>query len=495
MRSPILARVCVALMALCVVFVPVARGADTPAAAAKRTDAPSITGATVSEVERIQFLQKNASAQLQELQERMYRLAELTRDAEPDDAAKLLMAVRKAREQLVIEQMKEVLDLLARTELNKAVDEQRQVLIKLEELKKLLLSTNLDLQMQLERLRKINEALAKLEGVVKEEQRQQGESGRLAAGEKKGSPLEQKPLDTLKQDQERNRTATDAIAQTTKELGQAGAKAGECLGGASKSMSKAEGSLGGKKPGDAEQKQKEAVDALKKAQAELQREKEKLLEEIAKQVRGQVMENLRHMLERQEQIRQATVALSPKMKTAQRESTLRAKELARAEEHIVNVADQTVQLIEETQFSIALPPAIRGIQSECVYVMADLNSAKVDDTVVLAEKKIEKDIKDLLETLKESASMASKPSNCQSCNGNKNKLLAELKVMRLMQQRVNGETRDADASRAAVAELTPALQGKIVAARDNQKSVRDAMDKLHHTTCPHCLADDAAGLP
>ena len=121
----------------------------------------------------------------------MYRLAEMTRDAEPDDAAKLLMAVRKAREQLIIEQMKEVLDLLGRTELNKAVDEQKQVLIKLEELKKLLLSTNLDLQMQLERLRKIQEALAKLEGVVKEEQRQQGESGKLAEQEKKGTPLEQ----------------------------------------------------------------------------------------------------------------------------------------------------------------------------------------------------------------------------------------------------------------------------------------------------------------
>jgi hypothetical protein len=486
MRSPILARTCVALMALCVA-VPLARAADKPAAATKKD--VSITGATVSEVERIQFLQKNASAQLQELQERMYRLAEMTRDAEPDDAAKLLMAVRKAREQLVIEQMKEVLDLLGRTELNKAVDEQRQVLIKLEELKKLLLSTNLDLQMQLERLRKINEALAKLEGVVKEEQRQQGESGKLAEGEKKGGPLEQKPLDTLKKDQERNRTATDAIAQTTKELGQAGAKTGECLGGASKSMSKAEGSLGGKKPGSAEVEQKDAVAQLKKAQAELQQEREKLLEEIAKQVRGQVMENLRHMLERQEQIRQATAALAPKMTTAQRESALRAKELARAEEHIVNVADQTVQLIEETQFSIALPPAIRGIQSECVYVMADLNSAKVDDSVVVAEKKIEKDIKDLLDTLKESASMASKPSNCKSCNGNKNKLLAELKIMRLMQTRVNGETRDADASRAAVAELTPALQGKIVAARDNQKSVRDAMDKLHHATCPDCLAE------
>src|ERR1041384_7542957 len=115
----------------------------------------------ISDLDQIDFQKKNPAAQMTELQERMYRLAELTREAEPDDAAKLLMAVRKAREQLIIEQMKEVLDLLGRTDLAKAVDEQKAVLIKLEELKKLLLSTNLDLQMQLERLRKMQAALAK----------------------------------------------------------------------------------------------------------------------------------------------------------------------------------------------------------------------------------------------------------------------------------------------------------------------------------------------
>ena len=477
-------------------MVPLVRGAEeqksggATSATAKKND--SVTAASVSDVERIQFLQKNAAAQLQELQERMYRLAEMTRDAEPDDAAKLLMAVRKAREQLIIEQMKEVLDLLGKTDLGKAVTEQKQVLLKLEELKKLLLSTNLDLQMQLERLKKMQEALAKLEGVLKEEQRQHGESGKLAQQEKAGTPVDAKPLEGLKKDQEANRGSTDKVQQITKELGQSGAKASESLGSASKSMSNAEGSLGGKKPGDAEQKQGQAVDALKKAKQQLEEEKQKLLDEIAKQVRGQVIENLKHMLERQQEIRKATEVLGPKMQTAQRESALRAKDLAKAEEHIVTVADQTVQLIEETQFSIALPPAIRAIQSECVYVMADLNSAKADATVVGAEKQIEKDITDLLDTLKQSSSMAQGNSQCKGCKGNKNKLLAELKIMRLMQTRVNFDTRDADKSRAAVAELTPSLQGKILATRDSQKQVAEAMDKLHHSICPQCLEDDGS---
>src|SRR5215203_6534589 len=80
--------------------------------AALAGDAPQPTA-----VDQLQFQQKNAQAQMQELQERMYRLAELTREAEPDDAGRLLMAVRKAREQLIIEQMKETYDLLGRSDL------------------------------------------------------------------------------------------------------------------------------------------------------------------------------------------------------------------------------------------------------------------------------------------------------------------------------------------------------------------------------------------
>jgi hypothetical protein len=481
----------------CACFAVVARADEAPKAgptnapAAATVKDKSITAASVSDIEKIQFLQKNASAQLQELQERMYRLAEMTREAEPDDAAKLLMAVRKAREQLIIEQMKEVVDLLEHIDLGKAVDEQKQVLVKLEELKKLLLSTNLDLQMQLEKLHKLQAAMQKLDGVIKEEVRQKGEVGKLAEQEKKGTALEQKPLDGAKTDQQNNRTSTDKVNEMVKELGQTGAKASQSIAGASGSMSKAEGSLGGKKPGEAEPKQGEAVDQLKKAKEELEQQKQKLLEEIAKQVRGQVIENLRHMLERQEQIRKATEVLGPKMETAKRESTLRAKELARGEEHIVTVADQTVQLIEETQFSIALPPAIRAIQSECVYVMADLNSGKADKTVVDAEQRIEADIKDLLDALKQSSSNSQQgDGQCKSCKGNKNKLLAELKIMRMLEMRVHGDTRDVDASRAAVAELSPTLQGKIVAVRDSQAKVAEAMEKLHKATCPDCIGKE-----
>src|SRR5438067_10931183 len=141
----------------CVIFsfLVSARGAGAPTTQVTPTD-------------QIQFQQKNIQAQMQELEERMFHLADLIREMEPGDSAKLILAVRRAREQLIVEQMKEILELVGGKDLNKASDEQKQVLVKLEQLKQLLLSQDLDLQMQLELLKKLNLAIQKLDEATKE---------------------------------------------------------------------------------------------------------------------------------------------------------------------------------------------------------------------------------------------------------------------------------------------------------------------------------------
>src|SRR5947209_6776646 len=50
----------------------------------------------VSENDKLQFTQKEVQALMQELQERMFHLAELTKQAEPDNSTRLLLALRKA---------------------------------------------------------------------------------------------------------------------------------------------------------------------------------------------------------------------------------------------------------------------------------------------------------------------------------------------------------------------------------------------------------------
>jgi len=141
----------------------------------------------ITTIDQVQFQQTNAQAQMEELQNRMFRLAEATREAEPDDAAKLLMAVRAAREQLILEQMRGNLNLLNGKDYTHAAEEQVKIIAKLEELKKLLTSGVSDLQMLLEKLRALDQAIKKLDAATTEEKRQSNTTGNLAA-----KPAEQK---------------------------------------------------------------------------------------------------------------------------------------------------------------------------------------------------------------------------------------------------------------------------------------------------------------
>jgi hypothetical protein len=428
----------------------------------------------VTPADQIQFQQKTVKAQMQELQERMFHLADLTRDTEPDDSSRLIMAVRKAREDLIIEQMRDCIDQLGRVDLSKAADEQEQILIKLNDLKKLLTTTDLDLQMQLDKLKKLNAAIAGLDKGIKEERREQKRTGELAAV----PSTQPSAMATPKNDQQQNRKATDAIAQSMKDLGGEAAKAGDKLGNASQSMSLAEGHLGNGHPGEASPLQGLAAAKMEEAKANLEKERQKLLDELEKQVRSQVVANIQEMLDRQKSIRGATEAVASRLNTSDREVQLRVKQLAPAETAIVRICGDTLELIEQTQFSVALPPALEEIKSNCSSIADRLDTGKADVPLVDDQKQVEQDLQNLLDTFKQ---LASAQGECKGgkCNakGDKNKLLAELKTLRLLQTQVATHTAKLDHQR-AVGNASLELEQKLVGVRDEQAHVHDAMQQL-----------------
>jgi hypothetical protein len=283
---------------------------------------------------------------------------------------------------------------------------------------------------------------------------------------------------TAKKDQEENRKATDAVQQQVKQIGEPATNVLPALTDATGAMSQAEGKLGAGKPGDAQGKQNEATAALQQARDQLEAERQKMLAEIESQVKRQVLENLALMLEKQTAIREANQALAPRLAQGNREAVLRLKALAASETHIANMAEVTAQLVEDTEFSFALPPNLRNIQRRAIYVTSDLNIGKGDAPVILAEQKIERDIADLIDTFKQSTNPSQGQSRCKGCKGDKNKLLAELKAIRLLQTRVNEETKELDDHRAAIKQLPKELQDQIGETRDHQAAVRDTLDKL-----------------
>src|SRR5579864_5573519 len=83
---------------------------------------------SVTETDKLQFSQKEVQALMQELQERMFHLADLTKQVEPDNSTRLLLALKKAREQLIVEEMKEILEKLSDRDLGKATKDTKEVI-------------------------------------------------------------------------------------------------------------------------------------------------------------------------------------------------------------------------------------------------------------------------------------------------------------------------------------------------------------------------------
>ncbi|HZW30329.1 MAG TPA: hypothetical protein VFF52_06440, partial [Isosphaeraceae bacterium] len=126
----------------------------------------------VSDRDAIGFTQQNVAAQMNELEERMFRLSEALRSLEPENASRLTLALKFSREERILQQMKQSQDLLKEAQLSKAETEVRELLAKLEHLRNLLLAEDLDFQMKLVRLRQMRETLAQLERIIQEERRE-----------------------------------------------------------------------------------------------------------------------------------------------------------------------------------------------------------------------------------------------------------------------------------------------------------------------------------
>ena len=351
------------------------------------------------------------------------------------------MGVQKAREHLIAEQMGEAAQLLTSLKLDQATDEQKQVIEKLEELKKLLLTADIGLQVKLEQLRKLLEAREQLAKLTEAEQAQLKST---EDGMKKEAPPGE--FKAMEPSEKRNERKADDLEQLVKEFGGLTKGAAGAIGAASQSMGKAGSSLGKGEGSAAAPSQDEAVKKLKEADKDLAAAEEQLKKELEGLVRRQVMEHLAQMIAMQKQVRETTEKLQPRIAEGSAPAVASLKRLSDSEEQIITLANDCIDLCELTDFSVAFPTALGDIVSKMELVRDQLGDGLGNDEVVLQELEIEADLEGLLSALKQ----ASKPNpegesgECQGCKGNMNKLLAELKMVRQMEVSLQSQTQRID---------------------------------------------------
>ncbi|HUY32671.1 MAG TPA: hypothetical protein VMV69_07795 [Pirellulales bacterium] len=582
--------------------------AATVSAAAPGAASAGAKSEAVSLADVLSFRQEKVAAEMTELEERMFRLSEALKALEPENSSRLMLGLKFAREELILHQMKEAQKYLAKMSLDEAAAEEKVLLGKLQRLHDLLLSTDLDFQMQLEKLRAIREILRQLDKAIQEEDRERGlsretadkekefeglrkkratldeliqrEEGHIEQGGKladvkelstsdqeavgklaeeqagtrtatqvlaqeqakagKESPKESSNLgeaegkmgqageklekkeasaalpdqkealaalerereatdeqmrklakelaeadfNRMKRDQNQNRKLNEGITSMVRDLGETGAGALGELVRADGSMGNAENQLGDRDAESASGQQKEAEDSLKYAKQQLEEEAEKLLDQLRAEVKRRVLEGLTLMLERQIAVRESTQLLGPKAAAGSRNALTSLVGLAKSEGRIVEVANELITLVEETEFGIALPAALLVVRDAMSDVQVMLADGDGSQPVVEDERQIEADLESLLAAMKQMPS--SKMSNRKGQKGQRNRerelnrLIAELKLIRLLQVRTNRRTVDVDKARPAVDAdaLSAGIKRRIEELADQQDQVRDATQRL-----------------
>jgi hypothetical protein len=179
----------------------------------------------------------------------------------------------------------------------------------------------------------------------------------------------------------------------------------------------------------------------------------------------------------------------PRVAQKQRQAVLAVRQLAPLEESIGGLCRSSIELVELTQFSVVLPTALGAVEADMNTVADTLRDGRADDSLVTTERKIEADLQALLDALKDAVTDSDvKPSRCKCCGCNKNKLLAEVRMLRWMEAALNGDTRRIDRAKGEQKSASEAATQASELGR-RQREIENIAARLHAMTCPHCLEE------
>jgi hypothetical protein len=302
--------------------------------------------------------------------------------------------------------------------------------------------------------------------------------------EQAGRALDAAEFRRLEQDQARNRGATDALAETSARLGDSGVALQKDLIHAGAAMRSAEEALARVAAQPASEGQVEALKDLVKTREELARAVEGLLVELRSELQSRIISELTEMHEIQADIRETTQAQAPRVAQRSRTALVLVVGLSRKESELGDRTEHLRALVEETEFGIALPTTLRVLAREMRKVQEWLGQGDPSPRTVALEKRVEDDLLGLLEAIRRLPPTTPPPAGTplptdpRARERELNRLIAELKMIRLLQSRLNDDTVDVDHTHPSAAALSPELRREIEALKAQQEEIRNSIARL-----------------
>ena len=233
----------------------------------------------------------------------------------------------------------------------------------------------------------------------------------------------------------------------------------------------------------ASEDQVEALKSLIQSHEALPGAVEGLLVELRSELQSRIISELVEMHEIQADIRETTQAQAPRVEKRSRTALVQVVGLSRKESELGDRAERLRALVVETEYGIALPTARRaGGRDE-----EDPGMAGPGRCLATHHRPGETRGAGLARPPR--SHPAASPHDSAPCRHplptdpsaqerELNRLIAELKMIRLLQVRLNDDTIDADHAHPGTAALTPALKREIETLKASQEEIRDSITRL-----------------
>ena len=406
--------------------------------------------------EKLALQEQRIAENYQHLEDVLLRMAELSAADDPRRAVLLKKAVAQSKEQLIAVRLDRLVDLLDKDQLSKALESQTEVVGDLHALMELLMSENRSKHLENEKAR-IREFLKRINGLIKQEKDIQGRTGggddpKRLAGEQvkladKTGELAEDVRKTEEPKGEGGRGKGDE-GESSQQQDTSENTAEKRLQAARQHMNQAEAKLREARRQEAVEKQEEAIGELQSAKA--------TLEEILRQLREKEIERMlvmlearfQKMLQMQNEVYEGTVRLNKAPEDRRTHNhEIEAGHLSGKQSQIVIEADKALLLLRDDGSAAAFIEAAEQMRDDMQQVVGRLARISLGPMTQSIEEDIIAALKEMIEALKK----AQKDNENQKTSPGRPPrgmpqepplvdMLAELRMIRALQMRVNTRT-------------------------------------------------------
>jgi hypothetical protein len=452
------------------------------AEAAKRPDLVAKDQSALSpeqkaELANVAARQSEAAKTLAGLEAKMREMAERTQDQDPLASSALREAAETSQRRGTSARMNETAEQLARNQMNQAQEGQKQ---SQQDLKRLIDSLQNRRENELARLvRELKDAEKAMQDLRERQARNRLATG--AAQRNQNQDERRLALERLSKEQEQIQQELDRQLQRLRKLraenaAQAGARA-------SRSMARAQQGQQDDDPEEAGQNQEEALEDLNEAQEEIEQARREAEDQLAMEQLAKVSDELKGLHERQKSLVDETAGYE-KLRADKGLSLAQRAGVRTLSRTQTTIKDETSDLVERLDaapsFALALKRAGQNMDSA-----ADrLQKLETGDATQLDQKTAAKRFQQLLEALKPDqggAGQGGQQGGQQpgggggGGGGNSDAIsrLAQLKVLKSLQEEVNERTDVLDAQKAKGQPLAPEQSAELERLETDQREIAD----------------------